>query len=76
MNAMAFGANGTYVNNTTVTATASNPFVMVNALTDCSVVLASNWINGATPTVSLSAGQTIYGVFTSIQTTGTVVAYK
>ena len=76
MNSIAFGANGTYINNTTTTAPASNPFTVINALVDCTVVLAGNWINGLTPTVVMVAGQTIYGVFTSVQTSGTVVAYK
>ena len=71
-NNLSFGAEGTYINNTTVTGT----FVMINALADCTVVLTTNWVNAPVGvSVVMSAGQTIYGVFTSIQTTGTVVAY-
>lgn len=72
MSYLSFGANGTYINNVTVVGT----FAVINALTDCDVIIASNWINGASITVTLSAGQSIYGVFTSIQTTGKVVAYN
>lgn len=73
MVSLEFGASGTYISNATVTGT----FVAINALTDCDLILTTNWVNGTVGmTVSVSAGQTIYGVFTSIQTTGKVVAYK
>ena len=73
MSTLSFGANGTYISNATVT----GAFVAINALTDCDVTLTVNWTNAVVGTVvTLSAGQVIYGIFTSIQTTGKVVAYK
>lgn len=50
---------------------------MINALTDSVIVVKVDWANaGATETLSLDKGQTVYGNFTEATvTSGTVVAY-
>jgi hypothetical protein len=72
-NSQMYGAKGTKV-----TATSTGNFFAIQAIQDSTVEVVVNWTNaGATETIDLLAGQTIYGVFTSVTLdTGYVVAYE
>ena len=74
MNYLEFGAAGTLLKEA---GTETGSFSAINALEDSTVTVITNWVNaGATETVALVAGQTVYGIFTSVAwVSGTVVAY-
>jgi hypothetical protein len=75
-NSLAFGANGSLIK--AAGALVSGPYVAIVALEDSEVTVVSNWEGADTPeTLVLSAGATVYGVFTTVTwVSGKVVAYK
>lgn len=74
-NQLEFGQNGTLI--AAAQGTVTDTFVAIHCLADGNVTVDVNWDN-ATPdyVIPMVAGQTIYGVFSKVATTGTVVAYK
>lgn len=75
-NNLDFGSNG-YILKGAGNLT-GNDFVIITALEDSSITVESNWVGAASPEpITLVAGQTIYGIFTTITwVSGKIVAYK
>jgi len=75
-NSLAFGANGSILKG--AGALVAGPYVMIQALEDSSITVVSNWVGASSPeSLTLSAGSTVYGVFTTVTwVSGKVVAYK
>jgi len=74
-NSLAFGANGSILKGA---GALTGDFVMIQALEDSSITVVSNWVGASSPeSLTLSAGSTVYGVFTTVTwVSGKVVAYK
>ena len=67
------GSKGTYL----ASGTTAGDWVKINCVTDAAISVEVDWVTAGSPqALTLVAGQSIYGKFTSITvTTGTVVAY-
>jgi len=74
-NSLAFGANGSILKGA---GSLTGDFVMIQALEDSSITVVTNWVGASNPeSLTLSAGSTVYGVFTTVTwVSGKVVAYK
>lgn len=70
-----FGQTGTILK---AAGTLTSNYSIINAISDATITLETNWIGaGATETIALAQGQTIYGDFKNIVwVSGTIVAYR
>ncbi len=73
---LSFGAQGVKI--TSAQGATAGPFSIVNCLADAVFTCTVNWVNAGSPeTITVTAGQSVYGVFSTITvTSGTIVAYK
>jgi hypothetical protein len=75
-NSLQFGANGSILK--AEGSLSAGDYVVICALTDSVVTAVTNWVGADSPeTLTLSAGQTVYGVFSTITwVSGSIVAYE